>query len=240
MRALVLAAALLTTATLATSACGQARGYAAGGGEARASVPGDSVRARADASRSKGADSAEITIIEISDFQCPYCGEFARTTYPRLDSAYIRTGRARMIYIHLPLGNHAQAFRAAEASMCAGAQGRFWEMHDRIFAAQREWSGAEDAVAQFEAMAGDLEIDLPAYRDCMINGRTASLVVSDAMQAAQAGIGGTPSFIINSPAGQRTLGGAVPFEQFASEIDALLAGQAPPAPGAPTQPSQPE
>ncbi len=141
-----------------------------------------------------------------------------------------------MIYINLPLGNHAQAFRAAEAAMCAGAQERFWEMHDRIFATQREWSGADDAVARFEGLAEGLGLDMPAYRDCMLNGRTASLVVGDAMQAAQAGISGTPAFILTSAAGQRSLGGAVPFEQFAAEVDALLSGEAQPAPQAPTQP----
>lgn len=237
MRVLRLAAAaLVTTATLATTACGQASDASAGEGEARASVSGDSLRAAADRSRSKGAEGAPLTIIEISDFQCPYCAQFALNTYPKIDSAYVRTGRARMIYINLPLGNHAQAFRAAEAAMCAGAQDRFWEMHDRIFAAQREWSGADDAVARFEGLAEGLGLDMPAYRDCVLNGRTASLVVGDAMQAAQAGISGTPAFILTSPAGQRSLGGAVPFEQFAAEADALLAGEAQPAPAAPTQP----
>lgn len=227
MRALTLAALLLTTGTLATAACGQTRpeGATASVGAAEA----DSVRARAERSRMKGKEDAAVTIVEISDFQCPYCADFARTTYRQVDSAYIRTGRARMLYIHLPLSSHNEAFRASEASMCAGAQDRFWEMHDRLFAAQREWSGAADAVQRFERMAEGLRLDMPAYRDCMINGRTAAIVVRDAMEAAGAGITGTPSFIINSPAGQRALSGAVPFEEFAREMDALLAGQPPAA-----------
>jgi protein-disulfide isomerase len=237
MRALTLAAVLLLgTGTVATTACGQSRA-ADGGAVAPGSVDADTVRARADRARMKGEETAPITIIEVSDFQCPFCAEFATTTYAQLDSAYIRTGEARLLFIHLPLANHGNAFRAAEASMCAGAQGRFWEMHDRIFAAQGEWSRANDAVARFERMAEAVGVEMPEYRDCMHNGRTASLVVGDAMQAAQAGISGTPSFIINSPAGQRALSGAAPFEQFQQEIEALQAaaatGAAQPQPGAP-------
>lgn len=234
MRAPLLAAAvLLTTSTLATAACGQTRS-ADGATVTAGAVEPDSVRARADRSRMKGVETAPVTIIEVSDFQCPFCAEFAQTTYRQVDSAFVQTGRARLLYIHLPLANHAQAFRAAEAAMCAGSQGKFWEMHDRIFAAQREWSGALDAVQRFETMAEGLEIDMPEYRDCMMNGRTASLVLGDAMQAGGAGINGTPSFIINGPGGQRALSGAVPFEQFAQEVEALLA-----APAA-AQPAQPE
>jgi protein-disulfide isomerase len=240
MRAPILAAAvLLTTSTLATSACGQTR-PADGATAAAGAVQPDSVRARADRSRMKGEETAPVTIIEVSDFQCPFCAEFAQTTYRQVDSAYVQTGRARMLYIHLPLSNHPEAFRAAEAAMCAGSQGKFWEMHDRIFAAQREWSGAADAVQRFEAMAGELEIDMPEYRDCVLNGRTASLVLGDAMQAGGAGISGTPSFIINGPGGQRALSGAVPFEQFAQEMDALLAAPAEGAPAQPGPPAQPE
>ncbi len=230
MRSTILAALLLVTSGAATSACGQSRPASQAAAAAPAEV--DSVRPRADRARMKGEEGAPVTIIEISDFQCPFCAEFARTTYHQVDSAYVRTGRARLLYIHLPLSNHGEAFRAAEAAMCAGAQGRFWPMHDRIFAAQRAWSGAPDAVQQFDRMAEALQLDLPQYRDCMVNGRTAALVVGDAVQAGGAGITGTPSFIINAPGGQRALSGAVPFAEFAREMDALLAAPAAAAPPA--------
>jgi protein-disulfide isomerase len=218
------AAALLLVASLPIAGVASGQTVRAGDGDAAAfPTHPDSVRARADAGRAKGADDAPVLVIEISDFQCPYCAEFAAATYPRLDSAYIATGRARMLYVHLPLANHTEAFRAAEAAMCAGAQGRFWEMHDRLFAAQREWSGAADAVERFAALAVSAGVALPAYRDCMANGRTASLVVGDAMQAARAGIGGTPTFVLSAPGGQRMLSGAIPFDEIAREIDALLA-----------------
>lgn len=232
MRISTLAAvALLLTATLPTAACGQG-----GGAPSASGVNADSVTQRADRGRSKGPDSARVTIVEISDFQCPYCREFAATTYPKIDSAYVRTGQARIVYINLPLSIHANAFPAAEAAMCAGAQGKFWPMHDRLFATQREWSSQTDAVQRFERMAEALQLDMAAYRDCAANDRTAPLIVNDAMQAAEAGVRGTPAFILVSAAGQRSMSGAVPFEQFAAEMDALLN-----APAAPAQPgAQPQ
>jgi protein-disulfide isomerase len=218
------ASSLLITATLATTACGQSQG-AAPAAAGRVNV--DSLLERADRGRMKGADSAQVTIIEISDFQCPYCREFAAGTYKQIDSAYVRTGRARMLYINLPLSTHREAFGAAEAAMCAGAQGKFWQMHDRLFATQREWSSQPDAAQRFERLAGELQLDMAAFRDCTVNDRTASIIVADAMQAAEARINGTPTFILNARGGQRSLTGAVPFDQFAREIDALLSAPAP-------------
>lgn len=228
------AAALLLTATLPMTACGQTQGSAPAAGSATAAASADSLLPRADRGRMKGSQDAPVTIIEISDFQCPYCREFAATTYPRIDSAYVQTGKARVIYINLPLSMHREAYGAAEAAMCASAQGKFWEMHDRLFATQREWSGQADAAQRFERMAQELRLDMAAYRDCTANDRPSSIIVSDAMQAAEAGIRGTPAFILNARGGQRALSGAVPFEQFKSEMDALLA--APPVQAAPQQP----
>ncbi|HEV3052734.1 MAG TPA: thioredoxin domain-containing protein [Longimicrobium sp.] len=223
--------ALLITATAATTACGQSQGAAPAAGP---SVNADSLLARADRGRMKGADSAQVTIVELSDFQCPYCREFASTTYRQVDSAYVRTGKARILYINLPLSSHHEAFAAAEAAMCAGAQGKFWQMHDRLFATQREWSRQANAAQRFERLAGELQLDMAAWRDCTANDRTASIIVADAMQAAEARINGTPTFILNGRGGQRALSGAVPFDQFSREMDAVLAGQ--PAPGQPQTP----
>ena len=228
------AAVLLISGALSAAACAQTPGAQTGG----APVSPDSVTARAERGRVKGADSARVTIVEVSDFQCPYCREFASSTYAQVDSAYVRTGRAKMVYINLPLSIHANAFPAAEAAMCAGAQGKFWQMHDRLFATQREWSAQADAVRRFERLAQELSLDMDAYRDCTANDRTAPIIVNDAMQAAGAGINGTPAFILNGPGGQRAMSGAVPFDQFAREMDAVLSGQPAPTPS-PNQPQQP-
>jgi protein-disulfide isomerase len=215
-------AALVLLVGVTTQACaqpGSADGAAASGRSgANPPVPLDSLRAAADAGRLKGSPDAPVTIIEVSDFQCPYCRQWALETYPQIDSAYIQTGRARLLFINYPLPNHAQAWAASEAAMCAGVQGRFWEMHDRIFDAQRDWSGQADAADRFLVFAREMGLDLGQYRDCTDYDRTATLIVSDLMQAAQANIRGTPTFII----GQRMVGGAVPFEDFSRELDAAI------------------
>lgn len=222
----------------ATSACAQ------GGGDegtatqrtvqAAAGAAGiDSLLARAERSRSKGSETAPVTLFEVSDFQCPYCASFATETYPRLDSAYIQTGKVRLVFIHYPLPNHREAWAASEAALCAGAQGAFWPMHDRIFATQREWSGQADAGERFAGYAADLQLDAAALRACMADDRVSTIIVNDVMQAAGAGIQGTPTFLVN---GRRSLSGAIPFDQLSQAIDAELAGAANPG----TPPAQPQ
>jgi protein-disulfide isomerase len=228
-------AAALLALLGAASACAQpgSGGAAAAGGSGRALPTPDSVLARAGRSREKGAAGARVSVVEISDFQCPYCRQFYETTYHRFDSAYVKTGKVHMVYIHLPLPMHTQAYSAAEAAMCAGAQGKFWEMHDRLFATQREWGGQADAVQRFSRLALELNLEPAAYRDCVENDRTAPLILNDAMQASGAGVNGTPAFIVNR--GQM-LNGAISYEQLAAAVDAALNG---PPPGTPAPPSAP-
>ena len=213
-----LAAAFALLLAGSGAACAQGAAPSPQGGATPAGL--DSLPARAEAGRAKGAAGAPVTLIEISDFQCPFCRRFAETTYRQLDSAYIRTGKVRLIFIHYPLPNHARAYAASEASMCASAQGKFWPMHDRLFATQQEWGNAPNAAQRFDAYASELKLDMPAFRDCTANDRVAALILGDAMKAAGAGIGGTPAFILN---GSKLLNGAVTFAQLQAEIEAALA-----------------
>jgi protein-disulfide isomerase len=216
-RAAPLLAALLALLS-AASACGQRGG-------------GSGAAARS------GSRGARVSVVEISDFQCPYCRQFYETTYHRFDSAYVKTGKVQMVYIHLPLPMHTQAYPAAEAAMCAGAQGKFWEMHDRLFATQREWGGQADAVQRFARLALELNLNAAQYRDCVDNDRTAPLILNDAMQASGAGVNGTPAFIVNR---NQMLNGAVTFEQLSATVDAALNGQTPPGAATPAPaPAQP-
>lgn len=217
----------------AVSACAQpgGSGGSAASGSGRALPTPDSVMARAARGREKGAAGARVSVVEISDFQCPYCRQFYETTYHRFDSAYVKTGKVQMVYIHLPLPMHTQAYPAAEAAMCAGAQGKFWEMHDRLFATQREWGGQADAAQRFAKLALELNLDPAQYRDCVDNDRTAPLILNDAMQASGAGVNGTPAFIVNR---NQMLNGAVSFEQLSAAVDAALNGQTPPGAPAPS------
>jgi protein-disulfide isomerase len=217
------------------AACAQPGTHASAASGSAAHASADSILARASQGRQKGAASATVTVVEISDFQCPYCRQFYQNTYHRFDSAYVKTGKVRMVYVNLPLPMHPQAFAAAKAAMCAGAQGHFWEMHDRLFGSQSEWNGQADAVQRFARMAVELHLDPAAFRDCVDNDRTSSLIVNDVMQAAGAGVNGTPAFVVNN---QRLLNGAVPFEDLAQAVDQALAGTlAQPTPPAGAQPA---
>ena len=233
-RAALAGVAAAVSLLFSVSACAQpgsgAQGAAAGGARTALSAEQvDSLLNRAEESRMKGAPSAPVTIVEVSDFQCPYCRQFAEQTWAQLDSAYVRTGKVRFLFVHYPLPNHRQAFAASKAALCAGVQGKFWEMHDRIFAAQREWSGQADASQRFARMAVGLGVDAGQWRDCMDNDRVAALIISDIMRASSA-VEGTPTFILN---GQKAVSGALSFADLSREIDAFLAGtpaEAPPAP----------
>lgn len=230
-------AAGLFSLLFAASACAQGGGGDAGAAQgAQAATQADSTLARADRGRAKGAENAPVTIIEVSDFQCPYCRQWVEESYAKLDSAYVRPGKVRFIFIHYPIPSHRQAYAASEATLCAAAQGRFWPMHDSLFATQRQWNGQADAAQRFAAVAAKLDLDVAAWRECVDKDRVAPLIVNDVMQATGAGVQGTPTFIMN---GGKVLSGAVPFAEMAREIDALLAqqpGQAPPpAQSPPTQ-----
>ena len=231
--------ALALALSAASTACGQeprpAQGGAAASGAAATRAPAnpDSLLTAADRSRYKGEASAPVTIVEISDFQCPYCRQWAEQTYPRIDSAYIKTGKVRLIYVNYPLTTHHQAFPAAKAALCAGLQGQYWPMHDRLFRGQREWSGQGDPAQRFARYAVELQLDPAAYRDCYDNDRVAPVIINDVGGVMQANIQGTPNFILN---GQRLLQGAVTYEEMAAAIDSLLAAPAAAPPAAPAPP----
>jgi protein-disulfide isomerase len=165
-----------------------------------------------------------VTLVEISDFQCPFCRDFAMRTLPALDSAYIRTGKVRMLYINMPLPMHSHAWGAAEAALCAGAQDAFWPMHDRLFAGQDEWSRAPNPTERFVAYAGALQLDMAAFRRCVDEDQVAPILIGDLMQATQNRINSTPTFVLNET---DVLTGALPFAEFQKRIEAALAAPRP-------------
>jgi protein-disulfide isomerase len=154
---------------------------------------------RAATSRARGQQGAPVMVYEIADFQCPFCGRFAREVYPRLDSAYVKTGKVQWFFVNLPLPNHGNAWLAAEAAICAGAVAdKFWVMHDRLFATQNDWSAAPDASAMLLKMAKDAGVNPDGYRQCVNDDRTAALILQDVIFATSARVTGTPAFIINN------------------------------------------
>jgi len=163
----------------------------------------------------EGDPNAPVTIIEFSDFQCPYCETFFSQSLPQIRSQYIDTGKVKMIYKQFPLSFHPKAQKAAEASECAFAQGKFWEMHDTIFNNQASMS-----VANYKKWAGEMGMDQAAFDQCLDSGSMAASVAADQAAGMQAGVSGTPSFLIN---GQLVVG-AQPFPVFQQAIEAALAG----------------
>lgn len=175
---------------------------------------------RADQARVKGEEGAPIRIVEISDFQCPYCRQFNDETLGTLDSLYIRTGKASYVWISYANPGHQKAWPAIEAAFCAGAVGQFWTMHDLLFARQDEWGAAEDVVGTFVSYAEELGIDAESFGACLREDRLAPLMLRDYTNVLRAGISSTPYFILADSVAIR---GAAPIETFRSAIDTLLA-----------------
>lgn len=166
-----------------------------------------------------GDPNAPVLIVEFSDYQCPFCLRHFQQTMPKLREQYIDTGKVRYVFKDFPLDSiHPQARKAAEAANCAGKQGQYWAMHDRLFAEQDRWAGNADAVGVFKAFAADLGLDTAAFAACLDGGETAAEIEEDVSEGLVAGVQGTPAFFING----RFISGAQPFEVFQQVIESLL------------------
>ncbi len=155
----------------------------------------------------RGKVDAPVTIVEFSDFQCPFCAR-ARPTVNRVREVY--GDKVRILFRHFPLQNHPQANKAAEAAACAEEQGKFWEMHDRLFQSQ-----AKLQVPDLKQHATDLGLKGEAFAACLDSGRHGGDWQRGLADGSSYGVTGTPAFFING----RPLIGARPFEDFAFVID---------------------
>jgi protein-disulfide isomerase len=183
----------------------------------------DSTSAAADRGRIRGADTTKVWLIEISDFQCPFCKRWHDDTYRTIDREYVQTGKVRVAYINYPIPSiHANAQAASEAAMCASAQGRFWELHDSLFDTQERWTPMKDPMPLFDSLAVVAKVNPTAWRSCMSTHAAAPLIAADRERAEQAGVRSTPSFFI----GNRGLVGAYPVDTFRVVLDAAIANAA--------------
>ena len=160
-----------------------------------------------------GEEDAPVTIVEFSDFQCPYCARFFEQTFPQLKENYIKTGKVKLAFRHLPLSFHQYAQKTAEASECANEQGKFWEYHDTVFSNQDQLS---DTILSI--WAGEIGLDVKKFDDCLESGKYKEKVQADSNDAGSYGVSGTPSFFVNG----KLLVGAQPYEAFQQVIDAEL------------------
>ncbi len=178
----------------------------------------------ADDPRAIGDPNAPITIVEYSDFQCPYCAAFQRETRPLIERQYVHTGKVRLVYRDLPLSNiHPGALLAAHAARCAADQGAFWPMHARLFAGQEagEWgSGGSADLTTFVRYADELRLDRAALRACIESGQHAGQIDADMQAARDYGINSTPVFLVNGA----PVIGAQSFAVWKRRLDEMLSG----------------
>jgi protein-disulfide isomerase len=152
-----------------------------------------------------------VTIVEFSDFECPFCVRAEPTVKQILDTY---GDKVRLVFKDFPLPIHPNAPKAAEAAHCAGAQNKYWEMHEKLFAA-----GGKLAVADLKAHAREVGIDGAKFDQCLDSGEKASVVEANRKAGEEVGVTGTPAFFVNG----RPLSGAQPFDEFKKLIDKELA-----------------
>jgi protein-disulfide isomerase len=180
----------------------------------------DSVSTAADRGRIKGSATAPIWIVEISDFQCPYCKRWHEQAFATIDREYVQTGKVRLAYLNFPLSSiHPNARGAAEAAMCASVQNKFWPMHDALFVSQERWAGLENPMSTFDSLAVASGVNAPTWRACMTSHATGPIIDADHARSTSAGVGSTPTFFV----GDRKLEGAYPVDSFRVAIDAAIA-----------------
>ncbi len=168
-----------------------------------------------------GDKNAEISIVEFSDFQCPFCERaFSGAVTDFKLSSYFSDGKVNLIYKQFPLTSiHPYAQKAAEASLCAKEQEKFWEYHDLLFANQEALD--ETSLKNY---ASQLELDTSKFNNCLDNNEKEAEVKKETQQAVDAGGRGTPYFVIINNQNKKTqvVSGAVPFSEFESAINELM------------------
>lgn len=170
-----------------------------GGDQGPALIP---VMAEAEASAaagvSAGPEDAVVTLVEFADFQCPACARFYSFSGRLIKQNYVDGGGSvRWVFYDFPLDQHPHAVPAAQAARCAREQGRFWPMHDLLFARQAQWSPKDDARGEFEDYAKELGLDRGEYRACMREGRHLEQIFASAKYGAQLGVNSTPTIFVN-------------------------------------------
>ncbi|MFC2026312.1 DsbA family protein, partial [Chloroflexota bacterium] len=168
-----------------------------------------------------GDPDAPVTIIEYTDFQCPFCARHALQTFMQIDESLVQTGKVRYVFKDLPLtGLHPQAKLAAEAARCAGAQDQdaYLAMHNLLFEKQQMWSGKASAAELFAGYAVDIGLDGESLQTCLVEHKFEAAVQADMKEATEIGFNGTPAFLINGQA----LVGAQPFDVFEATVESLI------------------
>ncbi len=168
-----------------------------------------------------GDPDAPVTLIEFSDFQCPFCRRFYETTLPQIKENYVATGKVKLVFRDFPLPFHPMAIPAAQSANCAGEQNKYWEMHDQIFDQQAGESGTvsfteEDLITW---AAGVADLDQAAWQTCFESDKYTTEINNDLADGSAAGVSGTPTVFVNGT----PIVGAQPYAAFVQAIEAELA-----------------
>lgn len=170
-----------------------------------------------------GDADAPITLIEFTDYQCPFCARHFTQTYGQIKKEYVDTGKVKIVLRDYPLGFHQHAQKAAEAANCAGDQDLYWEMHDMLFNTQATWSSLADAVPTFKQYAKDLGANASTFDSCLDSDKYKDEIAKDMADGAASGISGTPGFWIIGPDDQsQQVSGAFPYDTFKNAFDGML------------------
>ena len=168
-----------------------------------------------------GAEDAPVTVVEFTDYQCPFCLRFSKTTFPHLKKNYIDTGKVRWVALNLPLAFHKDARKAAQGALCAGDQGKFWEMRETLFENPKQIG-----IEHLPGSARNLSLDVEAFNACLNSDRHLAAIDKDAQDARGVSLTGTPSFIIGKSASDKITGkiviGAQPLNVFNNAINQAL------------------
>jgi len=174
----------------------------------------------------KGEPTARVTIVEFTDLQCPFCVRYYKNTFPRIVKEFVETGKVRYVAREFPLASiHKDAQRAAEAALCAGEQGKYWELRDKIFH-NRNRLGEADV----EEYARSVGVEVEPWKECLSSGRYREKVTRDVRDGSRLGVNGTPSFAFGltdpddpeSITVTELIQGAYPYEEFVKRIQKLV------------------
>jgi protein-disulfide isomerase len=171
-----------------------------------------------------GRDDAPVTIVEFTDYQCPFCQQFHLTAFQDMKRDYVDAGKVRYASRDLPLAMHPNAMSAAHAARCAGEQHKFWQMRNALIA-----NANQLGPDRYSALADEVQLDRPSFQQCLAEERFKAQIAQDTSEAEAVGITGTPSFVVGRSAGDSVEGvllvGALPYATFDTTLKGLLGAQ---------------
>jgi protein-disulfide isomerase len=167
-----------------------------------------------------GSPDAPVKIVEFADFECPACAQFAMLTEPDIRERLVKTGMASIEFFVFPLPMHPNTWPASNAAYCANEQGKFWEMHDRLFYTQDLWNtqSTSNPGKKMMGYAADLGLDVDKFEECFDSKRHYPNIKASGAEAEKRGVNETPSFII----GGKKYAGSIPYDEVKKLVDAEL------------------